>query len=1627
MKYSLRRLISCCLVLALLLPWLPMRVHAAEQGRLVLAAVTEEQVIIEPMYLTYDANATILTTLAQSGHHFEGLETGFISAIDGVGGNFSVLCDKGEFFLTAPAETVSTVYFTTATPSDVCFALLNTMADYRAADNGVQNDPAAQQAYRDALDALYDMTQAQQRQQALQTAMDRYAAYLRGETVTLHFDISQGTKAGVPVDAVFTDSFGRIHQEKRVREISLLPGTYTFDLCDGGRNHVRGSITVTEEQTLSAALPVGQWLANADLSIDSGESWNAVQREGDTYYVPDYAEGNLYPYLEPGEGVDTGACGVYLANSPDAPRRTWQSRQTVLSGLYLPNSMQGAEFALEVRRQDGAWEQYQTYPMHLIRVPTLAALRVSGDGTQLPLRFDPAVREYTVTTVSDTLRIEASALCEDSTVSINATAGTAADIPVTDGSVITVDTWHSNGQGTHYTITVRKAASAQVTLQKPKNCQVAVYNRTGAAIMPKSQTDASAVFALIPGEDYTYVATQDTYYHTSADFTAEDRLTISAAAPIRSDWLQALHIGPTKTVAYESDAAFSPAVHTGTYFVGSNQTAFGMMATLAEGASGCEITGHYCDYRSWEPAYGERTLQIPGDTFRTATAFLGVSGRGNTMRLEIGREKDSVRYYQEYILTAQRLLQLNDLSCASNDRQLPLSQKFDKNVLNYDVSLGQMLRTLTLNWKLLSTASGNDKDFTLTVTCGASVQQLDYTALEVEQVQSVPIALDPEQMEEKIFLRLEHDGAISQTYIVTVHKLPSVETVIQVSPPQTVICLTEEKTGGRIWPDAEGKYQLNRDVQYRYTATCYGYVSQTQTFVAGESNQTISITLEPAAENLRADLLQPGDWSSFRGNAENNAVTQAKTPITAENAVLNWANKLGSGMSGGGVGSPILVGGVLYTYANDTVMKVDKRTGAVLLSMPMARASSFSITPPAYGEGMLFVGLSNGGIQAFDAQTLQPLWLYEDALGGQPNCPITYRDGYLYTGFWNSETRQANFVCISVTDEDPTRGDEEKCAAWVYTGSGFYWAGAYVTDRFVLVTSDDAEIGYQKGHGEILSLDCRTGRLLDRQTASGLGDLRSSICYDADTDTCYFTSKGGDFYAIAVNPDGTFRADSQRSLHLRNGSDNPATPPMSTSTPVIYQGRAYIGVGGTAQFGAYCGHNITVIDLASWSIAYTVPTQGQPQTSGLLTTAYDDAVYVYFIDNASPGKLRVIRDTAGQTQPSYTTTEHYTTAGQTVSIETAYVLFTPHGEQAQYAICSPIADGEGNLYFKNDSGYLMCVGNAITKLTVAKQPEKTVYAVGEVFDPTGLQVLAHDASGAEWDVTPYTQFSTEPLTTQDTEFTLICSFGAHQQMYHDCDGRSGVTYQLPTATLDLTVCPGHQWDNGTVTIPPTAESEGEMTYACTLCGAMRTEAIPATGECTGGEDCPSHQFTDISPTDWYHKAVDYAVVNGLMFGVSETQFWPDATMTRAQLVTVLWRQAGMPKPTQKAAFTDLTAAWYQDAVTWAAENGIVYGMTQTSFQPNGTVTREQLATILRRYTSDYLQHDTDARQDFAAFEDGETVSGWAYASMQWAVAEGFISGNRNGGKLYLSPKNGATRAQVASVLMRYIQKMTSLQ
>ena len=1675
-RFTFKRILAYCLITALLLPCLPATVRAAG-GQFVLAVVTQERVVIEPEYLSYAAGDTIRTALQHSEHRFEGIDSGFISAIDGVTDNYCLFYDGGGYDLDVSADRVTAVCFTSAQEqySASYLALLTVMAAYNGSTNGVKNYPAAQVAYGNALTGLYGATaqEAETLRTELQQAMDEYTAYLKGETVTLRLSVTQGSETGKAVNAVFTGSFGNTYRAEQATEISLIPGSYTFDLSDGGINHVRGSVTVTEEQTLSARLPSGTWIANTELSTDSGEQWNAVRRDGNIFYVPDYAAGNIYPYIEPDEGVDTAVCGVYLADTPDAARRTWQSKQTVLSALIPQNSMQGAAFALEARLADGALEQYQRYEMEIVRVPTLASLTVTGDGTRLPLSFDPAVTDYQVTAVSDTLRIDAAPLCHDAVVSINGTPRETATVPIGgSGCQITVEVSHANGERTVYTLRVTKTASVSVTVTHTQEVAVSVQNAAGASVAPKTQSGTAAVFALIPGENYTFVATKDIYYHTSAEFTAKEALTVNAPTPDTTDWLSTLHVGPTKSVTYGSDADFQPAIHAYTYRVGSNQTAFGILLTLSDAAEGCAVTGCYADYRYWNPVYGARTLTLTDGVYKSTTTFLGASGEGNTMRLEISKTQGGVTYYQEYFLTAQRLLQLNGLSFSANGQSLPLTQTagtqgFNKEVLDYIVSVGQTQDAVTAEIKLFNTTGGNDSAFVLTLTCGETTRTLDYAALAVNEIQNITLPLNTAREEETISVTLVREGAISQTYSVTVRKLPPVETTIEVTPKDAVVFLTDDLTGARIWQDENGTYLLNTGGAYTYTVTCYGYVAQTAAFIAGETQKTITITLQRAAENTREALLQDGDWASFRGNPENNAVTAAPTPITAETAVLNWANQIGDGLTGGGVGSPIIVGGVIYTYANDAVMKVDKATGEVLLAKPMDHAPSFSITPPAYGEGMIFVGLSNGAVQAFDAETLESLWLYEDALGGQPNCPITYRDGYLYTGFWNSETKQANLVCISVTDEDTAQSKEEKAASWTYTGAGFYWAGAYVSESFLLVTTDDGDSGYTKGHGEILSLDTRTGRVIDRQTASGVGDLRSSVCYDAATDAYYFTSKGGDFYRIEVNADGTFREGSQKRLHLSNGLDNASTPPMSTSTPVVYNGRAYIGVSGTSQFGAYSGHNITVIDLASWRVAYSVPTQGYPQTSGLLTTAYEEEseyVYVYFIDNYTPGKLRVLRDKAGQTaaDPTYLTTEVYASAGQESSVETAYVLFTPYSAQAQYTICSPIADSDGNLYFKNDSGYLMCVGSTITELSVETALTKTTYEVGQCFAPDGLRVTARYANGVEKDVTQYIRFSQEPLTAEDTEFTLTYSLGAYQQMYQDREGESGAAYDVPTATVDLTVFAEHLWDAGAVTREPTCAADGEKTFTCTLCGAIKTESIPSTqthtwdagtvtqaptatqagektytcmlcgatktepippsGPCDGGAQCPSRNLTDVALHAWYHNEVDYAITHGLMFGTSQTTFEPENPMTRAQLVTVLWRQAGCPTPSGGNPFRDLTAAWYFDAVVWAAENGVVNGIGDGSFDPDGVLTREQLATILFRYAHDSLKLDTSARAEFTGFEDGKTVSAWAKEAMQWAVAEGLIGGSDEGGKRYLAPQESATRAQVAAILMRFLEK-----
>ena len=234
---------------------------------------------------------------------------------------------------------------------------------------------------------------------------------------------------------------------------------------------------------------------------------------------------------------------------------------------------------------------------------------------------------------------------------------------------------------------------------------------------------------------------------------------------------------------------------------------------------------------------------------------------------------------------------------------------------------------------------------------------------------------------------------------------------------------------------------------------------------------------------------------------------------------------------------------------------------------------------------------------------------------------------------------------------------------------------------------------------------------------------------------------------------------------------------------------------------------------------------------------------------------------------------------------------------------------------------------------------------------------------------------------------------------------------------------GHAWDSGVVTKQPTETEQGEKTCTCTRCGATKTESIPATGgqadkPCDGGVDCPSGKFVDVSTKDWFHEAVDFAVEQGLFGGMGANTFEPNTPMTRAMLVTVLWRYEGKPEAPANT-FSDVKAGtWYSDAVSWASANGVVNGVGSNKFDPEGNITREQMATILYRY-SDGKGIDTNKQGSLSGFPDADKVSSYAQTAMQWTVAEGIIGGSD--GKLL--PQGNATRAQVATILMRFIQNI----
>ena len=967
-------------------------------------------------------------------------------------------------------------------------------------------------------------------------------------------------------------------------------------------------------------------------------------------------------------------------------------------------------------------------------------------------------------------------------------AGTVS-VEVKDGyAVVTLTDIFSNGdvriQGVKEIITVTLPNGEGFTAAAAEGTKTPVlkgdsYSFTVTVAEGYEKTDDFAVKAngeaLTAGESGSY---------TVENVTADLTITVEGVteAVQKTAGLSVLKFGDTSTEAkaqmFQLIPAFDPAVKEYTVLVPDNSNMFYAWATKADDrSSSTTITAKWVNLNV--DTEKTQTLTSGKASGQNLAGFAPTGTKVNTMTVTVvdGDFKD------EYKLTSVRVAP--SLTALSLDG-IRFAERFSATKTAYTATTAAESVTVA--------ATPRDESYTVTVNGGSDT--------------TVPLNLG----ENKINVVVTNPGGYTNTYTITVTRLAAIEVGFTVDPADAKVTVWDTNKD-RIAP-TDGKYSVMADAEYTYLVQSDGYVSQKSSFKFSESS-TVDITLAVATENPNLDRSITAEWGNFRNGDNNLGITNAKTPYAPEDTELLWAVKHGTGWAAA-PGSPIMVDGDIYTYSGSTIRRLNSMTGEVVTEGTMVDKSSYSIVPMTYGDGMVFVGLSGGKIQAFNAKTLESLWVYTDELGGQPNCPITYKDGYIYAGFWNSEDRNANFACINTVDEDHASTTEAKYASWTYTRQGgFYWAGAYVTDKLAIVGTDDGAGGYDTNGAALLVFDRFTGEKLD--THEGIrGDIRSNVSHDPQSDRVFFTTKGGILGNAQIDWD-TGKILDYKEVVIKDAQGNANA--MSTCTPSVYNGRIYIGVAGTSQFGANSGHGIAVYNLngdGSMTQAYVYAIVGYPQTSAMVSTAYsaeDGSVYIYLPYNYTPGGVSVLKDKPGQTAPVTTTGSGYSE------------VFTPVGPLAQYCICSTIADQYGTIYYKNDSCYMMAITSKIESLEITQYPTITENEDGSI-TVDGLKAVTKLKNGEERDVSKYVSVT---KNEQTGGYTVSYTYGFDNANY----GLKTVTAEIADYTVTIPTGEGY-----TITGEKTAKGGKDYTFKLELdyrYEAGEDFAVQVNGETVTGE------------------------------------------------------------------------------------------------------------------------------------------------------------------------------------------------
>ena len=477
-------------------------------------------------------------------------------------------------------------------------------------------------------------------------------------------------------------------------------------------------------------------------------------------------------------------------------------------------------------------------------------------------------------------------------------------------------------------------------------------------------------------------------------------------------------------------------------------------------------------------------------------------------------------------------------------------------------------------------------------------------------------------------------------------------------------------------------------------------------------------------------------WPNFRNSLYNMAITDAKTPVSADTTVVKWAVSKGTSWSDTPSGM-IIADNALIFMGQKTITKADLQTGEVLATSQMSSTAGFAIISPTYADGKVFCSLSGGKIEAFDVKTLESVWVFTDTLKGQNNTPITYYDGYVYTGYWNGENKDGNFVCVNAASGE---------LVWSKTTlGGHYWSGCTVVGDAVIVGTDDGARGWE-GDSHLYALNRLTGEVISDITLTGMGDQRSTIAYSTEKGRVYFTTKNGYIASAAVNSTTGALSDLKSSK----------ISSQATATPVVYGDKVYVGAGGGMQVGATKG-NLFAVDANTLEYLYEVPLLGYPQGSIMISTAYlaeTGKLYCYCTYNSMPGGLTLIK-----IDPNATTAD----GAQLEEIFDATVY-------AQYCLISPICGPDGTIYYRNDSGCLFALttNNAyLTDLTASVGTFTQEFASNlhdyELVVPVGTQSVTLTPNACEGGVT---EAVTATLVDGAATATVTVTKGSESRSYN---------------------------------------------------------------------------------------------------------------------------------------------------------------------------------------------------------------------------------------------------------------------